>query len=538
VINAFKESKENNLIGPIFKSCQEYIKKINKIVNRTTNFKKGFVSVERTACNLIKNRFEKNKKIGIIGTGSAGSLITKILKEYGFTNVFLCNRNKKKSVKLSKKYGFQIWDFKKYKYLVKKCEIIFFTTSSQKILLSEEDSFFLSNENKMIIDLGNPFNVCEKIKKLKNVELITLDFIKNINEKNLQLRKKFIPEINKIISVETSNLYKKIESELLSKRIGNNFLKFKLPNKNILKFRNKVLFYIREYLSSKGFIEVETPYVVIVSTDPAVNEPENELFKVNWYGKQLFLRQSVQLHKQMLISKGFDKIFEIGPFWRAEEEKSKRHLDEACGLDVEMSRISSHNDIMILLENMISFVIDKINKEDKKLLEELNLKIETPKIPFIRITYDEAVNLLKKNKIPVEYGKDLGVYNEKKLFDILKNRFNRNFFFIEKYPATVKKFYTKKEKNNLTRTFDLLYKSWELASGAQRETNYEKILTYMNKNNLSTNKYKFYLQIFKKDMPSHGGFGLGIDRFVARLLNIDDLTKIKLFPRTKTNIIP
>ena len=150
-----------------------------------------------------------------------------------------------------------------------------------------------------------------------------------------------------------------------------------------------------------------------IATDPVKN-PSDERFEVNWYGKKAFLRQSVQLHKQMLIIGGMDKIFEIGMFWRAEGKNTYRHLDEAWGLDIEIRNSTSHHQIMNYLEVMIKDVFKKLEKYDKPLFKKI--KIEEPKNNgnFPRITYAEAIQLLKEKGIFIEHGEDIGVEREMK----------------------------------------------------------------------------------------------------------------------------
>lgn len=328
--------------------------------------------------------------------------------------------------------------------------------------------------------------------------------------------------------VNNSNFHNEID-----KKFSNN--KQKILDITIL--RDYLIRGIREYLYDEDFTEINIPSVVSVATEP-VKIPKRELFTLDWYGKEAFLSQSAQLHKQMVIALGLDKIFVIAPFWRSEERDTKRHLSEAWSLDVEVSGIRSYNDVISVLENILKQSSEYLNENCKRILERNNFEVSPLVSPFSRITYNDSVRILKENNVNIEIGEDIGPEREYELGKLVKRRDGKDIFFVERYPDSVKKFYVAYEEGNLTSTFDLIYKGWEIASGAKRETDYRKIESRIKTFGLSTDDYKCYLDIFKNGMPEHGGFGLGLDRYFARLLNLDDARKAVLFPRTKSLISP
>lgn len=536
---ARKIALEIGTIGTVLDTVFNYVRKVDNRVRIETNFHKGYTSIERSVVDIIKRNFSKKCKISIIGLGQTGELILKSLMDSKFSNITISNRTLKTAERLKKKYNTKIEFFENYLKLLSDSDLVIFATNSPKYLINKED-IKLFRKDLSIIDIGNPPNVNPLITE----SIINLDNIKKNSTSTLENRMKEVPKVNKIIFEELDKLKHKIELSLINKDISKNISSFDINNsrdnyKTIFILRCHIINYIREFLKRKGFIEVQTPFIMTIPTDPVKN-PNEELFQVKWYGKRAFLRQSVQLHKQMLIISGFDKIFEIGPFWRAEKKQTKRHLSEAWSLDVEMKNIKNHYNIMEILEELICYVINQLRRKDNKYLKTLNINLNTPK-SFPHISYDNAIMILNENNIKISNGEDIGVEREYKLYEILKKKFGEraDLFFVENYPNTIKKFYTKPLDNKLTRTFDLIFKGWELSSGAQRETDYEKIIDKMKMNNLKIKKYNFYLNMFKNnDVPNHGGFGMGLDRFIAKLLNLEDVTQVVLFPRTQHIFVP
>jgi aspartyl-tRNA synthetase len=293
---------------------------------------------------------------------------------------------------------------------------------------------------------------------------------------------------------------------------------------------------IREYLQDNDFVELQMPSIVKCSTDP-VQEPGRELFPIDWYGKQMYLAQSAQIHKQMAIGAGFNKVFSIAPFFRKESRNSKRHLGEAWSLDVELSGVKDHNDIINVLINTIDYGVNYLKNKMPSLTSVIE-DTELTRKPVFKITYDEAIKKLNQIGLKIRRGEDIGPEREHILGKYLKFNKDVDTFIIEKYPDSVKKFYVAHESSDLTQTFDLIYKGWEIVSGAKRETDYDKVYKCLKNEGMDLKQYKAYLEVFCRGLPKHGGFGLGLDRLLARLLNIDDIRKTLLFPRAKNITAP
>lgn len=322
----------------------------------------------------------------------------------------------------------------------------------------------------------------------------------------------------------------KVESEL-DTRLDNRFIDLRKQNiQAIFKIRNEVISAAHDYLGKENFIEVHTPKIIASSS-----EGGTDVFKLKYFEKEAFLAQSPQLYKQALMATGFDRVYEIAWYFRAEEHNTRRHLNESTAIDVEMAFIESEEDVMQILENLV-FNMWKCGSECKEELDTLGKKIVVPKLPFKRIQYDEAIKKLNKNDCKIEWGVDLGTEEEKLLGDIMKKD-EHEFYFITKYPIEAKPFYTMPE-GKYSRGFDLECKGIELASGSQRINDVEQLKKRINECKLNLADFESYLKAFKYGMPPHGGFGFGIERFLMELLDIKNIRECILFPRDRTRLTP
>jgi aspartyl/asparaginyl-tRNA synthetase len=324
--------------------------------------------------------------------------------------------------------------------------------------------------------------------------------------------------------------YKQDSKNVNNSTYSNNEKHSKYFRHEILKFRNSFFFNLRKYMRENDFQEMNFPSIVSCPTDPVYGK-DDELFRIDWYGQQAYLAQSAQIHKQLAISDGWEKIYSIAPFFRKEERVSKRHLAESWSLDVEMSGVQSQRDLISHISEMVS---DTLRDIDSKIIsdKEINYQINQFKnLPII--SYREAKEILCSSKYLPFKDSDLGPEKEFALAKILKKKYDYDIFAIEKYPSTVKKFYVHKLKNNETATFDIIYKGWEIVSGARRSADITEVINGAKSFNIDLKEYKEYLNIFDENLPPHGGFGLGLDRIIAKILNIDDIRYVVPHPRAK-----
>lgn len=292
----------------------------------------------------------------------------------------------------------------------------------------------------------------------------------------------------------------------------------------IFRLRHKALQYFREFLTDKGFIEVQTSKIISSATEGGA-----ALFPIMYYNKEAFLAQSPQLYKEQLIM-SFEKVFEIGPIFRAEPFRTLKHLSEAISLDVEQAFISYH-EAMDLLEEMVKYCIERLVDENSELFEVLKFKPEVPgKMP--RITYDQALSILKDRGIEVEWGDDLGTRELEELGEAMGG-----FYFITDWPLSLKPFYIM-PKEKVSESFDLMYKGLELSSGGTRVHKRSMLVKRLKEQGLKPEAFKYHLKVFDYGMPPHAGFGLGVDRFMMVVTGVDNIREVVLYPRDVRRLIP
>jgi aspartyl-tRNA synthetase len=323
----------------------------------------------------------------------------------------------------------------------------------------------------------------------------------------------------------------------LDTRLDNRYMDLRKPEHNaIFKVRSALLEGIRGYFSQENFIEVHTPKIVAAGA-----EGGSTLFPIQYFGTDAYLAQSPQLYKQMLMATGFERIYEIAPAYRAEKSDTVRHIAEFTSLDVEIAFIKSSEDVMDCIQELVRDTVAFVKENTSFELGLLGIGLETPELPFKRITHAECVEILKDKGQGLTEG-DLDTVGEKLIGEVMKERHGIEFYFITDFPTAVKgsTFYAmrKTEDPSLTGYFDLGYGGLELVSGGQREHRYDVLVKQMKENNLALEDFEFYLNAFKYGMPPHGGFGLGIERFVQNMLGISNIRETVLFPRDRSRLVP
>lgn len=302
---------------------------------------------------------------------------------------------------------------------------------------------------------------------------------------------------------------------------------------DIFIIRNNILKYIRNFLSNEKFIEVNTPKIIATAS-----EGGTALFPIFYYEREAFLAQSPQIYKEQLTM-AFEKVFEIGPIFRAEPSRTNRHLSEATSIDIE-SAFVDYNDIMVLLEKMIQFIIKSLSEDDNsKNSPELDIdqKINDNNKPFPRLKYSELIERFRNIGEKVRWGDDISPQLIKKLDD---DRLNNNFYFITDWPTAAKPFYVKENQDDskICESFDLMYGSLEISSGSTRISNKEIIIDRMKKKGLNLNSFDYHLRIFSYGVPPHAGCGIGLERLLMTLTKIDNIRDAILYPRDIDRLAP
>ncbi len=285
---------------------------------------------------------------------------------------------------------------------------------------------------------------------------------------------------------------------------------------------------IREVLFKDGFLEVHTPRIIASATEGGA-----ELFSVDYFGEEAFLAQSPQLYKEQLTM-SLEKVFEVGPFFRAEESHTRRHLSEFISVDIEQA-FADANKVMSLLEKVIRQVCINVNKNCKKELNILNHTIDIPTIPFKRLTYDQVLNALKKDEIEITWGEDLSTEALRAFAKI-----QPQFFFITDWPTISKAFYIKPYSNAPKKCegFDLMWKWVELVSGGTRIADKNLLIERIKQKQLNPESFRHHLRTFEYGMPPHAGWAIGLERLTMLLTGKENIREVTLYPRDRNRLTP
>ena len=300
--------------------------------------------------------------------------------------------------------------------------------------------------------------------------------------------------------------------------------------KSIFYIRSTALSATREFLAKRGFIEVNTPKMIATATEGGA-----ALFPIFYYDREAFLAQSPQLYKEQLTM-AFENVFEIGPIFRAEPSRTNRHLAEAISIDVEQAFID-YNDIMQLLEDMISSIINTIIETNKNDLKVLDLDLPKIELPFPRYTYSDIVSRLQGAQEHIKWGDDI----PQQIVKSLPSNTTNSFYFITDWPTSIKPFYVKtkaKKDEMICESFDLMYGSLEISSGSTRVNRKDELLKRMKKQGLNVEAFDYHLRVFDYGVPPHAGFGLGLERFLMAITNCDNIRDVTLYPRDIDRLLP
>jgi nondiscriminating aspartyl-tRNA synthetase len=347
------------------------------------------------------------------------------------------------------------------------------------------------------------------------------------------------------IQVGTINVLSEVKEELpieinkkdldvnLDVMLNNRALSLRHEKKNaIFKVQNIIVDAFREFLKGEGFTEMFTPKLVSEGA-----EGGSEIFHVKYFEQNAFLAQSPQFYKQMMVAAGFERVFEIGHAYRAEEHNTNRHLNEYVSMDMEMGFIEGFEDIMTLEEAFMKHMLLKLKERGSKYLEllEASLPDMTGSIP--RIRFSEALEILN-TKYNKHLSGDLDPEGEKLICSYVKEKYNSDFVFLTFYPREKRPMYTMPHGETETESFDLLFRGIEITTGGQRIHSYDMLVDNIIHKGLNPDNYEYYLSTFKYGVPPHGGLAIGLERLTAMILGLSNVRETSLFPRDRTRLLP
>lgn len=289
----------------------------------------------------------------------------------------------------------------------------------------------------------------------------------------------------------------------------------------------------REYLMTQGFTEVHTPKINFAGAEGGTN-----VFKLDYFGKQVYLAQSPQLYKQALVPV-YERVFEIAPVFRAERHDTSRHLNEYISMDFEMGFIESFTDIMNMETGVLKYIMGLLKKEYANEIDILKCEIpEITSIPCIR--FKDAKDMCVKKLKNITDMKDFEPEEEAFLGKWAKQQYNSDFLFVTHYLSKKRPFYTMDDPDDpeVTLSFDLLFRGIEITSGGQRIHDYNMQVEKMKSLGMNPEEFDTYLMLHKYGAPPHGGLGLGLERLTMHLLGFKNVRNAAMFPRDINRVTP
>ncbi|GHO44343.1 aspartate--tRNA(Asn) ligase [Ktedonospora formicarum] len=291
----------------------------------------------------------------------------------------------------------------------------------------------------------------------------------------------------------------------------------------------------RSTLTDRGFTEIQTPKLVASATESGAN-----VFKVEYFGRTAYLAQSPQFYKQNMVGV-FERVFEVGPVFRAEEHDTTRHLNEYVSLDAEFGFIENHFTVMALLRDILASILGAFQEQCASELDLLKASLpEVPEeIPYIHFQ-DAQELILKLHKVDVRGEPDLSPQDERWLGEWAQKEYGSAFLFVTGYPMKKRPFYTHPdpERPEFSNSFDLLFRGTELVTGGQRLHRYEDYIAALEQAQMSPEPFEHYLEAFRYGMPPHGGFAIGSERLLMQLLGAPNVRLTTTFPRDIHRLVP
>jgi aspartyl-tRNA synthetase len=323
-----------------------------------------------------------------------------------------------------------------------------------------------------------------------------------------------IPVVEKTNS--ETDLQKRLDWRWIDLRKQKNLLIFKVWTSLEAAFR--------EYWIENGYLEIHSPKFMGTPSESGA-----ELFAVPYFNMTAYLAQSPQFYKQMAMASGLERVFEVGPVFRANPSFTSRHDTEFTGYDAEIAYIDSHHEVMDAEERALAYMLKYIKKaHGKEIMAHYGRDISIPKLPFPKISFSEAKAVLSARGVVEEKPTDLSSEEEKELSKYILETTNSEFVFVYDYPYKGRAFYSMRYDENpeLCKGFDLLWNGLEITSGAQREHRYNKLLENIQEKEINLEHIKTYADFFKYGCPPHGGYGLSPSRLLMKLFNVGNVREV------------
>jgi aspartyl-tRNA synthetase len=293
---------------------------------------------------------------------------------------------------------------------------------------------------------------------------------------------------------------------------------------------------MRQFWAKERFLELHSPKLM-----GTASESGGELFSLDYFGGKAYLAQSPQFYKQMAMSAGLEKVFEIGPVFRANPSYTSRHDTEFTSVDMEVSWVSSHEDVMEIEERWLASVIGAVADHlGEQIAQQFEVEVVTPALPFPRITLKEAQGIVRAQGYTPYKEDDLDPESERRLYQWVQEEFGHEFLFVTDWPVSARPFYHMRHEQapELTKSFDLIWKGLEITTGAQREHRYEVLTKQAEEKGFDLGPLKSYLDSFRFGCPPHGGCGVGLTRILMIMLGVKSVREVTFLYRGPNRLTP
>ncbi|XP_006006252.1 aspartate--tRNA ligase, cytoplasmic [Latimeria chalumnae] len=295
----------------------------------------------------------------------------------------------------------------------------------------------------------------------------------------------------------------------------------------------------REALIQKGFIEIQTPKIISAASEGGAN-----VFTVSYFKTSAYLAQSPQLYKQMCICADFEKVFCIGPVFRAEDSNTHRHLTEFVGLDIEMAFNYHYHEVMKNIGDTMVQIFKGLGDRYQTEIQTVNKQFPCEPFKYLEpsliLEFPEAVAMLRGTGVEMGDEEDLSTPNEKLLGRLVKEKYDTDFFILDKYPLAVRPFYTMPDPNNpkYSNSYDMFMRGEEILSGAQRVHDPQLLIERAKHHGIDLEKIKSYIDSFRYGAPPHAGGGIGLERVTMLYLGLHNIRQTSMFPRDPKRLTP
>ena len=307
-------------------------------------------------------------------------------------------------------------------------------------------------------------------------------------------------------------------------------------NALVMRVQTAFEYALRRFWAERGFLEIHSPKLM-----GTASESGSELFELDYFGGKAYLAQSPQFYKQMAMAAGLERIFEIGPVFRANPSYTSRHDTEFTSVDVEISWVESHEDVMVLEEEMLQYALAEVFSQlGDEIRNVFGVETKVPALPFPRISLEDARQALASRGHIIDHKADLDPPGERMLSEYIKEQFGHEFVFVTDYPADVRAFYHMRypDRPKVTKSFDLLWKGLEITTGAQREHRYDALKQQATEKGYSLEPLQHYLNFFRYGCPPHGGFGVGLTRILMVMLERKNVREVTYLYRGPNRLTP